>query len=139
MGKSIRDFMTADPRTVKSDAPIAEAAKAMKEADAGAVVIQDNGSPSGIITDRDIAIRAVAEGKDPTSTPVKDVGTTDVTSLSPDDTIEDAVKLMREKDIRRLPVVEDDKTVGIVSLGDLAQEQDESSVLADISSAPPQD
>lgn len=137
MGKSIRDVMTADPRTVKSDAPIAEAAKAMKEADAGAVVVQDNGAPTGIITDRDIAIRAVAEGRD-SDTPVSEVATTDVTALSADDSIEDAVKLMREKDIRRLPVVDDDKTVGIVSLGDLARAEDESSVLADISSAPPQ-
>jgi CBS domain-containing protein len=137
MAKSIRDVMTADPRTVKSDAPIAEAAKAMKEADAGAVVVQDNGAPTGILTDRDIAIRAVAEGRDP-DTPVSEVATTDVTALSADDSIEDAVKLMREKDIRRLPVVDDDKTVGIVSLGDLAQAEDESSVLADISSAPPQ-
>jgi CBS domain-containing protein len=138
MGKSIRDVMTAEPRTVKPDAPIAEAAKAMKEADAGAVVVQDNGSPSGILTDRDIAIRAVAEGRDPTSTPVSEVATTDITTLSPDDSIDDAVKTMREKNVRRLPVVEDDKTVGIVSLGDLAEEKDEDSALADISAAPPQ-
>ena len=138
MGKSIRDVMTADPRTVKSDAPISEAAKAMKEADAGAIVVQDNGSPTGIVTDRDIAIRAVAEGRD-ASTPVSEVATTDVAALSADDSIDDAVKIMREKDIRRLPVVDGDKTVGIVSLGDLAREQDQDSVLADISSAPPQD
>ena len=137
MGKSIRDVMTSDPRTVKSDAPIEEAAKAMKEADAGAVVVQDNGTPCGIVTDRDIAIRAVAEGRD-SSTPVSEIATTDVTTLAADDSIEDAVRIMREKDVRRLPVVEDDKTVGIVSLGDLAQVQDDDSVLADISSAPPQ-
>ena len=137
MGKSIRDVMTSDPRTVKSDAPIEEAAKAMKEADAGAVVVQDNGTPCGIVTDRDIAIRAVAEGRD-SSTPVSEIATTDVTALAADDSIEDAVRIMREKDVRRLPVVEDDKTVGIVSLGDLAQVQDDDSVLADISSAPPQ-
>ena len=138
MGKSIRDVMTSDPRTVKSDAPIAEAAKAMKEADAGAVIVQDNGSPTGIVTDRDIAIRAVAEGRDPSSTPVSEVATTDVTTLSADDSIEDAVRLMREKDVRRLPVVDGGKTVGIVSLGDLAQEQNEGDALADISAAPPQ-
>ena len=137
MGNSIRDVMTSDPRTVKSDAPIEEAAKAMKEADAGAVVVQDNGTPCGIVTDRDIAIRAVAEGRD-SSTPVSEIATTDVTTLAADDSIEDAVRIMREKDVRRLPVVEDDKTVGIVSLGDLAQVQDDDSVLADISSAPPQ-
>jgi CBS domain-containing protein len=137
MGKTIRDVMTSDPRTVKSDAPIEEAAKAMKEADAGAVIIQDNGSPSGILTDRDIAIRAVAQGCDP-STPVSEIATTDVTTLSADDSVEDAVKIMREKNVRRLPVVEDDKTVGIVSLGDLAKEQDSDSALADISSAEPQ-
>ena len=138
MGKSIRDVMTSDPRTVKSDAPIAEAAKAMKEADAGAVILQDNGSPTGIVTDRDIAIRAVAEGRDPNSTPVSEVATTDITTLSADDTIDDAVRLMREKDVRRLPVVDGDKTVGIVSLGDLAQEGNEGDALADISAAPPQ-
>jgi CBS domain-containing protein len=138
MGKSIRDVMTAEPRTVKSDTPIAEAAKAMKEADAGAVVVQDNGSPTGILTDRDIAIRAVAEGRDPTSTPVSEVATKDPTTLSPDDSIDDAVQVMREKNVRRLPVVEDDKTVGIVSLGDLAEVKDEDSALADISAAAPQ-
>jgi CBS domain-containing protein len=138
MGKSIRDVMTADPRCVKSDTPIAEAAKAMKDADAGAVIVQDNGSPSGIVTDRDIAIRAVAEGRDPTSTPVSEVATTDIATLSADDSVEDAVQVMRERNVRRLPVVDGDKTVGIVSLGDLAQEKDKDSALADISAAPPQ-
>jgi CBS domain-containing protein len=134
MGKTIRDVMTSEPRTVKSDTPVSEAAKAMKEADAGAVIVQDNGSPSAILTDRDI----VAEGLDPTSTPVADVATESVTTLSADDSVEDAVKVMREKDVRRLPVVEDDKTVGIVSLGDLAQALDADSALADISAASPQ-
>ena len=138
MGKSIRDVMTSEPRCVKSDAPITEAAKVMKEADTGAVIVQDNGSPSGIVTDRDIAIRVVAEGRDPESTSVSDVATTDITTLSADDSVDDAVKVMREKNVRRLPVVDDDKTVGIVSLGDLAQEKDENSALADISAAPPQ-
>ncbi len=138
MAQSIRDVMTSDPRTVAPDAPIAEAAKAMRETQAGAVLVEQNGGVGGIVTDRDIAIRAVAEGRDPNSTPVREIATTDLATLSPDDSIDDAVRLMREKDVRRLPVVEGAQAVGIVSLGDLAMARDPESALGDISAAPAQ-
>jgi CBS domain-containing protein len=89
-----------------------------------------------LLTDRDIAIRVVAEGLDPKTTKVGDVASLGLTSLTPDDSVDQAVRLMRERAVRRLPIVEGGKPVGIVSLGDLAMERDPDSALADISAAP---
>jgi CBS domain-containing protein len=136
--QSIREVMTAVPETVATGATVAEAAKKMREVDAGAMVMVDaKGKVSGIVTDRDIAVRAVAEGKDPTVTKVEEVASKDLITLSPTDTVEDAVRLMRDRAVRRLPVVEGGKPVGIVSIGDLALERDPRSALADISAARP--
>jgi CBS domain-containing protein len=103
----------------------------------GNVLVVENGEVQGIVTDRDIVVRGIAKGQDPEDTSVREIASTNVEVLTPDDSIEDAIKKMEEKDIRRLPVVEDDKPVGIVSLGDLAREKDQDSALADISSAEP--
>jgi CBS domain-containing protein len=81
-------------------------------------------------------VRVVAEGKDPTSTTVSEVATTDLHTLSPDDSIDDAIKLVREHNVRRVPVIEGAEPVGIVSIGDLALERDKDSALADLSGAP---
>jgi CBS domain-containing protein len=109
----------------------------MKQQDAGAMIVLDESKKVvGIVTDRDIAIRAVAEGRDAKTTKVGDIASKGLKSLSPTDSVEDAVRLMREQKIRRLPVVEDGRPVGIVSIGDLAQERDPRSALADISRAP---
>jgi CBS domain-containing protein len=136
--QSIREVMTAAPETVGVGSTLAEAAQKMKEMDAGAmVVVDEKGKVAGILTDRDIAVRAVAEGKDPSVTKVSDVASTGLVTLSPSDTVVEAVKLMREKAVRRLPVVEGGKAVGIVSIGDLAVERDRTSLLADISAAAP--
>ncbi len=89
------------------------------------------------MTDRDITVRAVAEGRDAEGTKLGDICTRDVTTLTPDDSVEDASRLMREKAIRRLPIVENDRPVGIVALGDLAEEGDAGHTLEDISEAPP--
>ena len=89
------------------------------------------------MTDRDVVIRVIAEGRDPATTKVADVCSTDVATVSPETPIATALGLMRDKAIRRIPVVEDGQPVGIVSLGDLAERQDPKSALADISSAPP--
>jgi CBS domain-containing protein len=137
MAQNIREVMTPNPRTVKSNDTVVDAARAMRENAIGTAVVLDNGSILGLVTDRDIVVRAVAEGRDPSQTEVAEVTSEDVATVTPDQDVKEAVKLMREKNIRRLPVVEDDKPVGIVSLGDLAQEQDPNSVLADISGAPP--
>jgi CBS domain-containing protein len=137
MAQSIREVMTADPQTVSSDATLEEAARQMQSDDIGAVLVTDNGDVAGILTDRDIVVRAVAEGRDPSSTKVGDVATRDVQTLTPDSSIDDAIKLVREQNVRRIPVVEDGRPAGIVSIGDLAIERDTDSALADISSEPP--
>jgi CBS domain-containing protein len=136
MAQSIRDVMTQNPECVSGDTTVADAAKLMKDKDFGAVLCKDGDEVSGILTDRDIALRVVAEGKDPTSTSVGDVATTNIKTLSPDDSVEDAIKLVREQNVRRVPVVEGAKPVGIVSIGDLALERDKDSALADLSGAP---
>jgi CBS domain-containing protein len=137
MGQSIREVMTADPHTVSSDATLEEAAQEMKSDDIGAVLVTDNGDVAGILTDRDIVVRAIAEGRDPSSTKVGDVATRDVQTLTPDSSVEDAIKIVREQNVRRIPVVEGGRPAGIVSIGDLAIERDTDSALADISSEPP--
>jgi CBS domain-containing protein len=136
MAQSIRDVMTQNPECVSSDTPVTEAAKLMRDKDFGAVLIKDDDGVSGILTDRDIAVRVVAEGKDPNSATAGDCATTDIKTLSPDDSVEDAIKLVREQNVRRVPVVEGAKPVGIVSIGDLALERDKDSALADLSGAP---
>jgi CBS domain-containing protein len=136
MGQSIREVMTADPHTVQSGATLQDAAREMQQDDIGAVLVEENGSVTGILTDRDIVVRAIAEGRDPSSTRVADVATSDVKALTPDQSVEDAIRLVREQNVRRIPVVQDGRPAGIVSIGDLAIERDTQSALADISSEP---
>jgi CBS domain-containing protein len=137
--QSVADIMTTNPIVLDSEAPLAEAARAMRDSDIGDVIVLESGAVSGIATDRDIVVRAIAEGKDPATTPIGDVSSKDVTTLTPDSPADDAVRLMREKAVRRLPVVEGDRPVGVLSLGDLAAQRDPRSALADISDAPPSD
>lgn len=137
MGQSIREVMTGDPHTVPVDATLEDAAREMKSDDIGALLVEDNGSIAGILTDRDIVVRAIGEGRDPSSTKVGDVATRDVKTLTPDSSVEDAIKIVREQNVRRIPVVQDGRPAGIVSIGDLAIERDTGSALADISSEPP--
>ena len=136
MAQSIREVMTADPRTVETNATVVDAAREMRDGDVGAVVVADNGKVAGIITDRDIAVRVVAEGADPAATRVSDVATMNPVTLTVDQTVEDAIRLVREQDVRRIIVVQDGRPAGIVSLGDLAIERDTDSALADIASEP---
>jgi CBS domain-containing protein len=135
MAQSIREVMTENPELVSGDTTVADAAKLMRDKGFGGVLCADGEELKGFLTDRDIAVRVVAEGKDPTSTTVGEVATTELHTLSPDDSVEDAIELVRQHDVRRLPVVEGARPVGIVSIGDLALERDENSALADISSA----
>jgi CBS domain-containing protein len=139
MAQTVNEVMTADPRTVDTGAPLVEAARAMREADAGAVLVIEDGRLAGIVTDRDIAIRAVAEGRDPESATCGEIASRDLTTLTPDQSVDDAIRIMREHNVRRIPVVQDGRPAGIVSLGDLAIERDEQSALADISAAPGND
>jgi CBS domain-containing protein len=136
MAQTIREVMTADPRTVAPDDTVAEAAQQMRDGDVGAIIVADQGTVAGILTDRDIVVRVVADGKDPSSVTVGDVATRDVVTLTVDQTVEDAIRVLREQNVRRVPVVQDGRPAGIVSIGDLAIERDPDSALADISSEP---
>lgn len=137
MAETVKEVMTREPAKCAPTDTAVDAAKAMRDGDFGAVIVADGGTVKGILTDRDIVVRAVADGKDPSQTQVGDICTTDPNTLAPDDSIGDAVRNMTEADVRRLPVVEDGSVIGIVSLGDLAKAQDADSALADISAAPP--
>ena len=137
MATTVAEVMAHEPATVNADTPVSEAAREMRTSNTGNVLVMDDGRLIGILTDRDIAIRVVAENKDP-NTPVRQaVSAGDLATVTPDTKLEEAVQLMRSKAVRRLPVVEGDRPVGIVSIGDLAIERDESSALADISAAEP--
>lgn len=137
MAEKIRSVMTGDPTTLPADASVVEAARIMRHHDCGDVIVTDNGSIIGIATDRDIVVRCIAEGQDPAETRVGDVCTKNPVTLKPTDTVTAAVRLMSQKAIRRLPVVEDGRALGIVSLGDLAQARDRKSALGQISAAAP--
>jgi CBS domain-containing protein len=135
MAQTVADVMTRDPATVERTDTAAEAARRMAAHDAGDVVVLDNGTVCGIVTDRDIAIRLVAQER-PADTPVAEIASdTDVLTVSPDTPLDQAVKLIRARSVRRLPVVQAGRVVGIVSLGDLAIERDPDSALADVSAA----
>jgi CBS domain-containing protein len=137
MGGQLRDVMASNPVTLTADTPIVEAAKNMKEKDIGDVIVLDGDKMCGVVTDRDIVVRAIAEGLDPSDTKLGDVCSGDVVTLSPDASVDEAVKLMREKAIRRIPIEEDGKPIGIVSLGDVATQRNPNSILADISEKAP--
>ena len=128
--------MTADPRTVEAGATCVDAAREMRDGDVGSVVVVENGAVAGIITDRDIVVRVVAGGTDPSTAKVRDAATMSPVTLTVDQSVDDAIRTMREQDIRRIPVVQDNRPAGIVSLGDLAIERDTDSALADIASEP---
>jgi CBS domain-containing protein len=115
----IRDVMTPNPRTVSPNDSIQNAARIMRDEDTGAVPVVDNGRPIGIVTDRDIVVRAVAEGGQ-LNRPVREIVSSNIVAATPEMSTREAADLMSEHQIRRLPVVENNRLVGIVSLGDLA-------------------
>ncbi|HEX6681710.1 MAG TPA: CBS domain-containing protein [Candidatus Limnocylindrales bacterium] len=136
MAKTISEVMTADPVCLTENATVAEAARQMRDYDIGDVLVTDDRGLRGVITDRDIVIRAIATNRDPNMTTVSDILSADPICLAPQDSVSKAVDLMRRHALRRLPVCEGERLVGIVSIGDLAIEQDSRSALADISAAP---
>jgi CBS domain-containing protein len=117
---NIRDVMTPNPRTVSPQDPVQNAARIMKEEDTGVVPVVDNGRPIGVVTDRDLVVRGIAEGNFQADRPVREFATSSLISVTPDTSTREAAELMSEHQVRRLPVVENDRLVGIVSLGDLA-------------------
>ncbi|MEU0558777.1 CBS domain-containing protein [Dactylosporangium sp. NPDC006015] len=129
--------MTSAPLTIDVDAPITAAAELMRDADIGALVVTATSGVRGVLTDRDVTVRVVATGADPATTAVGDVVAPDLVAVSPHDDVDTATELMRTNALRRLPVLDGDDLVGIVSLGDLAIDHDPTSPLADISSEAP--
>src|SRR5258705_7065488 len=134
--KTVQDVMTLDPITLPASASLIDAAKTMRDGGIGDVVVIDGEEVLGIVTDRDIVVRGIADARDPQSTTLIDICSRELTTVSPNDQVGTAVRLMREHAIRRLPVVLRGRPVGIVTLGDLAVEQDRGSALADVSAAP---
>lgn len=137
MTDTIHDVMTRDLVTLGSTETLAAAAKQMRDADVGVVVVTDNDDVAGLVTDRDIVVRGIAENLDPFTTTLATCCTHDVVTVTPDDSIDRGVQLIREHAVRRLLVVEGGKPVGIVSIGDLAVERDTDSALAEISASEP--
>ena len=138
MNNDVRDIMTPCPHTIQSIESVMNAAQLMRKSDIGDVIVVEDEQLFGILTDRDIVVRVLAEGRDPETTPVGDICSRELTTVRPTDSVGDVVRVMREKAIRRLPVVEESgEVIGIVSIGDVAVERDRHSALADISKAPP--
>ena len=137
MARTVREVMTRALRTVSPDSTLAEAAREMRDGDVGPVLILDGDDPFGILTDRDIVVRAIAEGGGADTTKVGDIATRGVIGLEVDQPIDAAAELMREHDILRLLVTEGGRPVGIIAIGDLAVELDTDSALADISAGSP--
>jgi CBS domain-containing protein len=137
MTRKMRDVMSPAPVCMAPAESVSAAAKAMKEHGIGVVLVVTDGRLDGLVTDRDIAIRVLAENRDPLTTSIGEICTTELAVLGPDDDVEQAARLVRERAVRRVPVVLDGAPVGVVSIGDLALEEDQRSALADISAAPP--
>ena len=135
--KKLNEVMTRDPEVIRPDASIQEAARKMKDLNVGSVPVCDGDRLMGMVTDRDITLRAVAEGRDPKMTRVNETMTKGVIYCFEDQTLKDAADLMAEKQIRRLPVLSREKRlVGIISLGDVSIEgndQTSGNTLQDIS------
>jgi CBS domain-containing protein len=135
---NIREIMSPATCTVRPQATLVEAARAMRDQDVGdVIVVSDNDAVTGILTDRDLVVRGIADGRDPSTTTVGEICSGDLVTVTPQDDVRTAIDRMSDHAVRRVPVVEGGKPVGIVSLGDLAIEHDPDSALADISAAPP--
>ena len=122
MGKQVQDVMTSDPVTVTRADTVVDAARLMESADVGSVPVVDGGTPVGIVTDRDIAIRVVAQGKDPTLTTVGEIATGEPYYASPDQPLDEALELMAYRKVRRVPVVSDGLLVGMLAQADVVHE-----------------
>lgn len=133
---TIQDVMSPIPQGLTVDAMITDAAELMLREDIGDVIVLEEDRLYGILTDRDIVVRVVAEGRDPALTRIGDVCSREVATVSPDGSVGEALRLMRAKAIRRLPVVDADEVVGILTIGDIAVQRDSRTALADISAAP---
>lgn len=128
-GPKVREVMTDKPRCVTPDTPVSEAAELMEREDVGSLPILDGETLAGVVTDRDIVVRAVAKGKDPRGMPVREVASRDLVTIRPDEDLSEALKLMASHQVRRLPVVdEDNRLIGVVAQADVAKEAKEKDV-----------
>ncbi|GAA1825928.1 CBS domain-containing protein [Luedemannella flava] len=140
MTQTVGDLMTVDPVSKPADTPLIEIARAMRDQKIGDVLITDDGRIAGVVTDRDIAVRAVAEGLDPATTPVAQVASSGMIGIPRSAPATKAAALMREEAVRRLLVTDESgNACGVVSIGDLAAALDPNSALGTISGAPPND
>ncbi|MEE2039240.1 CBS domain-containing protein [Nocardiopsis sp. CT-R113] len=137
MVDSVAEVMSPGVSTVTAETSLREAAEVMRDADVGDVVVTDRGHLRGILTDRDIVVRCLADGGDPDVVRVGDVCSTEMVTVPRQSSVKDAVHAMRTATVRRLPVVEGDEVVGVVTMGDLARAVDRNSALADVSAADP--
>ena len=137
MAHTVRDIMTTQPVMVEPTTTVAEVAKQMDREDIGEVLVADEGRVCGLVTDRDIVVRAIAEGRDPGSTRVDEICTHEIVSVSPDDSVDDAVRIMGDRAVRRIAVIEDGDPVGVISIGDIAVVREPGSALGEISVASP--
>jgi CBS domain-containing protein len=134
----VRDVMTPRVVTLPTGTSLADAARTMREEDIGDIVVADDAGLAGVVTDRDIVVRAVAESLDPAGTTIGEILTQNLVTVRPDDSVQSAALLMRDHAVRRVVVCDDqERLVGIVSIGDLAEEIDPESVLGGISRAEP--
>ena len=124
MAAKLRDIMSPAPVSMAAAEPVSAAARAMKEHGTGTVLVMADGRLSGLVTDRDIAIRVLAENRDPVTTRIGDICSTELAVLGPDDDVEQAARLVRERAVRRIPIVQDGTPVGVVSIADLALQKD---------------
>lgn len=136
MTETVKDVMTTTPVGVSAEMSLADTARVMRDRGIGDVLVARDGSLLGIVTDRDIVVRALAEGRDPMTTPIETCCSQELVVVDASDKVSDVIQLIREKAIRRVPVTDDGRVVGIVSLGDLARSRDPDSALADVSAAP---
>jgi CBS domain-containing protein len=126
MAKRVQQLMTSDPCSIDVDKSVAYAAKMMRDENVGLAPIVEGDRLVGTVTDRDIVVRVIAEGKNPESTMVREVASTDLVTVEPQQDLDEALKLMAKHQVRRLPVVERGRLVGVVAQADVARQADDS-------------
>ena len=137
MTRKMRDIMSPAPVCMASGESVAAAARAMKEHDTGTVLVLSDGRLSGLVTERDIMVRVLAENRDPLTMLVGDICSGELAVLGPDDEVEQAARLVRERAVRRIPILADGTAVGMVYIGDLALDAGEPSTLTALAAVRP--
>ncbi|HYR48857.1 MAG TPA: CBS domain-containing protein [Candidatus Eisenbacteria bacterium] len=137
MATTVADVMTPDPVAMDGKEPVTKAAAAMRDHSIGTVVVMTDGKPCGVVTDRDITVKAVATGGDLSKMPLEQICSKKVVAVAPGQSVDDAVQVMKSHDVKRILVVEGKQLKGIVSLGDLASRRLEGDLEQDLSRAEP--